>query len=203
MHIFIDETKKLAQWEIIFWWFLTNYRSSSVDKFYQEFLEENWIKETNWEIKSYESRFKKKIPKIFQKIKKKDSFYFKAFWVKITWYKESLKNYTKAVENIIEILSPYLIQGKWWINITADSVKLWTKNKPATYISKILSNKYNLKLSFYFQNSKNSWGLKIADFVCWELRQSYLKWIYSKEINPNLKEFLLYIKKEDIRSGGS
>lgn len=203
MHIFIDETKKLAEWKIIFWWFLTTHKSSSIDKFYQEFLKENWIKETGWEIKSYDKKYRNKIPKIFLKISQRKELNYKAFWLEINWYKENLKNYTKAVEKIIELLALDLIKHKGKIKIIADSVKLWTKNKSVIFISKTLSKRFNLKCSFSFENSKNYWGLKIADFICGELRAAKLLGRFSKELNPNLKKTLIYKEKEDMRSDAS
>ncbi len=184
MIIYLDESKKInkwKRWQYIFWWLITIYKSWTIDKIYNEFLEYSWIK-YKWELKSNDRFYKKEIEVFYEFLELK--WYMKNIefcWIYIDEYKENGKNYIE----MLSILSEFIIEKSKFKNnfsvvqIIADNLKLNINEKA---IKNILNNnlnflvqkKYIKKLWFAFFNSKKYWWLAFADFISWIIKKEYI-----------------------------
>jgi len=185
--IFLDESKGFNKEDkkIVFWWLITNLTPSSIDKLYYSFLDEKWLTEKNWEIKSFDHRYEKHIFDFHNFLKKQREFEDIEFiWAFCKWYKESWENYYKI---LVELVKYAINKNKFNhskirdIKILADHVKLSYTDKDI----KIKINndpslnkdrkKFNIqKIHFDFENSKSYWWIKFSDFIAWILRKKYI-----------------------------
>ena len=199
MYIFLDESKQIIwdNWEFIFWWLVTTYKPSTIDKIYYNFLKENWIKEKWWEIKSYDSKYRDKINSFYDYlVENKYMKNIEFIWLYATWYKENWKNYYKTLVHSIThtILKNEIVKNKFQnVKIIADKLKLDYKEEK---IQELLNNESSLsdiksikKISFTFSNSKRYWWLKFSDFIAWILRNKYI--LNKKELPYNFIEYFV------------
>ena len=199
MYIFLDESKQIIwdNWEFIFWWLVTTYKPSTIDKIYYEFLKENWIKEKWWEIKSFDSNYRDDINSFYEYLVEKNHMKNIEFiWLYATWYKESWKNYYKSLVHSIKhtIINNEIVKDNFLkVTIIADNLKLDYKEEK---IQELLNNdevfsefKNIKKFNFTFSNSKRYWWLKFSDFIAWILRKKYI--LQKEELPYNFIEYFV------------
>jgi len=188
MIIYLDESKKInnwKKWQYIFWWLITKYKPSTLDKIFREFILENKIKLTWWEIKSTDRRYKDEIDKFHTFLIDKWHIENIEFcWIYIEDYKENWGNYVEMLSILVDfIITNNKFENKWFwkIQIIADILKLDMKENHIR--NKLNENLYEVKnqnniktvwLEFY--NSKSFWWLSFADFTVWILRRKYINW---------------------------
>lgn len=187
MYLFIDESKQINHnnWKFIFWWLITNYKPSTLDKIYYQYLKDNWIKEKWWEIKSFDNKYRSKISSFYQYLKENNHLLNIEFvWLFATWYRENWKNYYNSLIELVyhTILYNNLFNNSFKdIKIIADNLKLDINEEN---IRNMLNNEEKIlkvrnigkikKFSFTFSNSKRYWWLKFSDFIAWILRDKYI-----------------------------
>jgi len=186
MRIFLDESKKIdgwKKWQFIFWWLVTTYKPSTIDKIYLEFLESIWFKNKWKELKSTDRYYKNQINDFYNFLD--DKWYMENIelcWIYIEEYRENWENYTE----MLSILTEFIIENNkfkdYWlskIQIIADNLKLnknqrdieiWLNNE----LEQLLIESKIKSLWFKFFNSKKFWWLQFADFVAWILKRKYI-----------------------------
>jgi len=188
MIIYLDESKKINNWkkgQYIFWWLITQYKPSTLDKIFKEFILENKIKLTWWEIKSTDRRYKDEIDKFHTFLIDKwhiENIEFCGIYIEE--YKENWENYVEMLSILVDfIITHNKFENKWFwkIQIIADILKLDMKENHIR--NKLNENLYEVKninniktvwLEFY--NSKSFGWLSFADFTVWILRRKYINW---------------------------
>jgi len=205
MYIYLDESKGFF-WEkkkIVFWWLLTNLKPSVIDRIYYEFLDSVWIKESWWEVKSNNSRYKNKIFDFYKFLKNKKEYRDIEFiWAYCGNYSE---DWEKFYQILTEIFKRSLIWNKFNlekirdVHIISDMIKFSFTNKDIEKSLKIdlsiwnIRKKFNIqKISFDFVDSKRYWWIKFSDFIAWILRKKYI----GKESLE--EEFIEMFVREDI-----
>ncbi len=206
MIIFLDESKKInkwKKWQYIFWWLITTYKPSTIDKIYWEFLEEIGVSLKWWELKSTDRNYKDKIYWFYSFLISK--WYMKNIefcWIYIDEYKENGNNYIEMLTILMSfIIKKNKFNNNWFskIQIIADKLKL---NKNENYIQKLLNKNLHwlkqenyLKIIWFdFYNSKKFWWLQFADFIAWILRKKYIE---NKENLPY--NFIEYFVNKEIK----
>ena len=206
MYIFLDESKKLHKkwWKFILSWLVTNLKPWTIDRIYNEFLKENWIKEVWWEVKSFDKKFRKKIDNFFYFIKNsKYSNNIEFVWIFAKNYFENGENYFSCLEYLVKHTIEFnkVIKKIEKINIFADNLKL---NFDQDDIRNLLNKSSKLKkyktykwYNFVFSNSKRYWWIKFADFISWKLNMIYIKEkeeVYNDFIELFVNEEITFIK---------
>lgn len=199
MYIFLDESKQIIwdNWEFIFWWLVTTYKPSTIDKIYYDFLKDNWIKEKWWEIKSFDSNYRDDINSFYEYLVEKNHMKNIEFiWLYATWYKESWKNYYKSLVHSIKhtIINNEIVKDNFLkVTIIADNLKLDYKEEKIQELlnnDEVLSEFKNIKkFNFTFSNSKRYWWLKFSDFIAWILRKKYI--LQKEELPYNFIEYFV------------
>ncbi len=129
MYIFLDESKCLSKnwWKFILSGLVTSLKPWTINNLYKKFLEENWIKEIWWEVKSFDKKYRHKIEKFYCFLKESK------FWKNIEFIWIYAKNYFENWENYFSCLEILLLQTIKYnkidnnpdkINIIADNLKL-------------------------------------------------------------------------------
>ena len=187
MYIFLDESKRFNKnnKKIVFWWLITNLKPSTIDTLYYDFLDEKWIKEINWEIKSYEKKYEKDIFDFHNFLKNhRLNNDIEFVWAYSEWYTENWNNYYKILIAIIKYVvnkNKFNLKKIIKVNIIADHLKLSFKERD---IKNMLNNDSDLdkdkkrfaiqKFNFEFTDSKRYWWVKFSDFIAWILRKKYI-----------------------------
>lgn len=206
MIIYLDESKKIdkwKKWQFIFWWLITTYKSSTIDKLFKEFISLNKIKLTWWEIKSTDRRYKDKIDSFYTFLV--DKWYINNIefcWIYINEYRENWKNYIEMLSILVEfIINNNKFKNKWFskVQIISDMLKLDIKENTIRNELNInldeIKNINNIKkvwLEFY--NSKSFWWLMFSDFVVWILRKKYINWLNSMPY-----DFIEYFVNKEVK----
>lgn len=174
MIIYLDESKRLSKWQIVFWWFITKHSVSYINKFLENKKRGYWFKNTQIELKSVEENWK-----IFYERMITDSRFDiisnNILWISINWY------FADNKDKYIEILSLLIWKIYNWIKnynkditIISDRLEFWKNNwKVEKEIMDFINRKYPLYkwYKFKFANSKSYSGIQIADLIAYELRQ--------------------------------
>lgn len=200
MIIYLDESKKLAKWEIVFWGFITKHNTSYINKYILRKKAEYWFNNIELELKWAESN-----GNIFYEKMIKDRYFHiisnNILWITIKWYYRDDKDwYIKILSLLIWKIYNALINYNTDITIIADNVKLWKNvRKVELEIEQSLNKDFPLKNKhkFNFANSKSFWWLQIADIISYELRQvninkqkDFDKFISNNTFNINLREII-------------
>ena len=202
MYIFLDESKALHKnwWKFILAWLVTSLKPWTIDKLYSNFLIHSWIREKWGEIKSCDGLYKNKINDFYYFLK--DSQYsnnIELIWIFAKNYFENWESYYWCLEQLtIHILKNIKIESKIKkINIIADNLKLNYKQED---IKNLLNKSSKLKkfkiykwFDFLFENSKNFWWIKMADFIAWKLRETFI----SERLKID-KDFIRLFVNEEI-----
>ena len=110
MIIYLDESKKLWEGQIVFWWFITKHTVSYINKFIENKKIEYWFNKTQIELKSIQKGWK-----IFYDRMITDSRFDiisnNIIWVSINWY------FSDNKDKYIEILCILIWKIFNWIKI--------------------------------------------------------------------------------------
>ncbi len=199
MIIYLDESKKLWEWEIVFWGFITKHSVSYINKFLENKKKEYWFKNLKLELKSVEKRWK-----IFYDRMITDSKFNiisnNILWISVNWY------FTDNKDKYIEILSILIWKIYNWIKnynkdiiIISDKLEFWKDNwKVQKEIMEVINSKYPLYkwYKFKFANSKSYAWIQIADLIAYELRQVNMN--KSKKFDDFILENMFNIDLSEI-----
>ena len=179
MIIYLDESKKLGEGKIVFWWFFTQHSHSYVNKFMKRKKIKYGIKNIDLELKST-----KATGKIFYEKMISDTGFNiiskNIVWINVTeYYHDNLQQYKIILWEIIEKMYPYLKNYKNNIEICADKMNFWNKvSIIENDIWEYLNTRFSLqkKMYFRFESSKSYSGIQIADLISYQLRVSNINW---------------------------
>lgn len=174
MIIYIDESKRLSKWEIVFWWFITKHRVSYINKYIENKKIKYWFKDYSKELKSIKYSWKIFYDKMI-KDWNFDIISNNIIWVSINWY------FADNKDKHIEILSILIWKFYQWLKnynkdttIISDVLAFGKDNwKVEKEIMNVINNRYILYkwYKFKFVNSKSYAWIQIADLIAYELRQ--------------------------------
>jgi len=198
MIIYLDESKKLWEWKIVFWWFITKHNTSYINKYVLKKKIEYWFKNINLELKWAENSWNI----FYEKMVKDKNFHIisnNILWITIKGYYRDNKNwYINILSLLIWKIYNALVNYNKDITIIADNIRLWKNiRKVELEIEKTLNKKFPLqnKHKFNFANSKSFWWLQIADIISYELREininkikDFDEFISNNTFNINLRE---------------
>ena len=200
MNIYIDESKKLAKWQIVIWGFITKHSNNFVNKYIYEKKKEYWFKNCDLELKSV-----KNTGKIFYENMIFDDDFSIIFnniiWINIEWYfKDEKEKYIEIIWKLIWKIYIWIKTYKKDIYIISDNLYLDKNNKKVEKeINNFLNKKYPLYkgYKFLFVNSKWFWWVQLADLISYELRLSNINknkifddFIQNNNFNINLYEII-------------
>ncbi len=178
MRIYLDESKRLWEWKIVFGWFFTKHSHSYIQKFMIH-------KKNQYEIKNnIELKWSKVWWKYFyDKFIKENNFQIlenSIVWININWYnKDNLEWYKSIIQKLIGQNKNYLKNYKKNIFIIADYVNFWKKTREIELkIEKYLNEIFNFhwKIKFEFVSSKNNLWIQLADIISYKLGKRYFFW---------------------------
>lgn len=178
MRIYLDESKKLGEWKIVFGWFITKHSHSFIEN---KINDKKLFHKIYWDI---ELKWSKTLGKFFyEKISKENDFQIlnnSIIWININWYfKDDINWYKKIMEKLVFQNINYFKNYKKDIFIIADNVNFWKKTRNIELeIEKYLNNKFNFywKIRFNFSFSKNNLWIQLADIISYKLWKSYFYW---------------------------
>lgn len=200
MIIYLDESKRLAKGQIVFWWFITKHNNHYINKFIEWKKEEYWFKQSSIELKSIKDTWKQ----FYENMIQDDDFYIIAnniVWISISWYyKDNKHKYFKIISILINKIYNWIKLHKWNITIISDMFNFWKDNsKIEKEIEIILNEDYSLYkwFKFKFVNSKNYWGVQLADLISYQLRLANIskdkkldEFLIDNNFNINLNEII-------------
>lgn len=200
MIIYLDESKKLWEWEIVFWGFITKHNTNYINKYVLKKKIEYWFKNIELELKWAENSWNI----FYEKMIKDKKFHIisnNILWITIKWYYKDDKDwYINILSILISKIYNALINYNKDITIIADNVRLWKNiRKVELEIEQALNKNFPLqnKHKFNFANSKSFWWLQIADIISYELRQVNINkikdfdgFISNNTFNINLREII-------------
>jgi len=197
MRIYLDESKRMWEWKIVFGWFiLTKHNHSYIENFIKNKKLKYGIKE-NLELKWSQLWWKY----FYDRMIKDSSFDIlnkNIIWMKVNWYKENINNYKYLIKEIVYLNNNFLKNYKEDIIINADYVNLWKNTRDTELeIEKYLNNELNYywKIKFNFHYSKNKMSIQLSDLIVYKLWRNFFEWeILDNFIIENL--FNIDISKE-------
>ena len=158
MRIYLDESKRLGEWKIVFGWFITNNSNSIIEKYIKS-------KKKDYKIfDNVELKWSKKSGKYFyDRMINENNFsilHNSIIWINIYWYwNDDLSNYKKIIEKILLQNIKYIKNYKKDINIIADYVNFWRNTRIVEKsLEEYLNSKFNIywKIYFEFKHSNSS-----------------------------------------------
>jgi len=188
MRIYLDESKRLWEWKIVFGWFITKHSYSYIQKELEN-------KKIEYKIKSkVELKWKDNLWKYFYKRFSNDWKFNlinnSIIWINISnYYKDSLKWYKKIIYMLLNQNINYFINYNKDIIVIADYVNFWKKTKIEKEIEKYLNDNFEIKsrIKFNFWLSDNVLWIQLADIISYKLWKSFFFWeILDDYINENL-----------------
>jgi len=177
MRIYLDESKRLGEWKIVFGWFITNHSHSYVEKFIHNKKEEYKIKS------SLELKWSKIWWKYFywNMIKDNDfSILSKSIiWINIDWYsKDNIEDYKKIILSLLKEIRS-IKNYKSNIFLVVDIIK-FSKNlrKTEKEIELFLNNNLDIywKIIFNFVDSKKYLWVQLSDLISYKLWKFHFFW---------------------------
>jgi hypothetical protein len=180
MRIYLDESKRLWDWKIVFGWFMTKHSHSYVEKFI-------YNKKLKYNIKNdFELKWTKRAWKYFYEKMLKDNTFeilenlITGIYIK-WYYKDNLDLYKKIITNLLFRHINYFKNYNKDILIIADIVNLWNNNSLLEkafekYLHENLS--ISSKIKFNFANSKTNLSIQLSDLISYKLWKNYFFWEY-------------------------
>lgn len=166
--MYLDETKKLSEWVLIFWWIITFSDISHVNAKIWNITDDLGIEKWS-EIKSvnqYGDLFYKK--KWFQILLADMSYMICSSYI-TDYRKDVFETYIKWLSQILSVISSEF--PSFEIELYIDDIKFWKNEKDFLKWIK----KSNLKLKkCSIKTSKNHRSIQIADLVAGIMRKYYL-----------------------------
>ncbi len=174
MIIYLDESKRLEKWQIVFWWFITKHSISYINKYIENKKIEYWFKNSLFELKSIEKSWK-----IFYEKMISDSRFNiisnNILWISVNWYYKDDKNkYIQILNKLIWKIYNWIKNYNKDITIISDRLEFWKNNgKIEKEVMNVINENYPLYkwYKFKFVNSKSYAWIQIADLIAYELRQ--------------------------------
>ena len=180
MRIYLDESKRLWEWKIVFGWFMTKHSHSYIEKFILNKKKQYKIKD-NLELKWTKLAWKY----FYNKMLKDNNFEILEnliTWIYIKWYyKDNLYLYKNIIKNILFRHVSYLKNYNKEIIIIADIVNLWKNNREVEKeIESFLNKNLNIssKIKFNFANSKTNLSIQLSDLISYKLWKNFFFWEY-------------------------
>ncbi len=171
MIIYLDESKKILEEKIVFWWFISYNKHQFIQKlvtkkkmnyWFSEKLELKWTKDT-WK-------------KFFERMTKDIDFKFmngNLLWAYIIWYdKDSVESYVQCILYIISRIYNKLKDYDWKMQIYADKMNLWSTSQVEKIITRKIKEEFPTKnkITFYFKWSENNCWVQLADLISYQMR---------------------------------
>ena len=173
MNIYIDESKKLAKWQIVIWGFITKHSNNFINRYIYNKKKQYWFKNCDLELKSVKNTWKI----FYENMICDDDFSIishNIIWINIEWYfKDEKEKYIEIIWMLIWKIYEWIKYYKWNIKIISDILHLWKDNRKVEIeIEKYLNKKYPIYkgYEFRFVNSKKYWWVQLADLIAYELR---------------------------------
>jgi len=186
MRIYLDESKRLWEWKIVFGWFITKHSHSYINNFILMKKEQYKIY-NDFELKGSKAWWKYFLEKIV-KDNNFDILENSITGINIFWYfKDNLSGYKEIMWKIIEQHKWYLINYTRKISIIADHVSFWKNTRKIELeIEQYLNERFSFysKITFTFVNSKNNLWVQLADLISYTLWRKYFEW-------ENIEDFIL------------
>lgn len=178
MRIYLDESKRLWKWKIVFWWFITTHSNKNI---------ENFIKSKKVDYKIFDNvelKWSKPSWKYFyDRMINENNFQIlnnSIIWINIyEYYKDDFSKYKKIIKYLLLQNFNYIKNYKKDINIIADYVNYWKNTqKIEKEIEKYLNGKFNIcwKINFEFKHSNTSYWIQLSDLIAYKLGKSYFYW---------------------------
>ena len=173
MIIYLDESKKLSEWKIAIWWFITEHNNHYINRFIENKKIEYWLENPDIELKSIRKAWKV----FYENILKDEEFKIisrNIVWVNITWYyKDNFKQYIEIISLLISKIYIWIRSHKSNITIISDFLIFWRNTiKIEKEIVSVLNKKFPLYkwYKFRFVNSKKFQWVQLADLISYQLR---------------------------------
>jgi len=187
MIIYLDESKKLGEWKIVFWGFITKHKNSYIEKFVFHKKAEYWV--YDWvELKSIKPIWKY----FYEKMSSDTDFWIinnNIIWINVSWYyKDSFAWYKDIIVAMIDSIYASVKNYNKDIVIIADRVNFWKNiRKIELEIEQKLQKSFPFygKYKFIFWNSKSYSWVQLADLFAYKLREYNISW---KELDEFLSE---------------
>lgn len=195
MRIYLDESKRLWEWKIVFGWFIsTKHSHSYIENFIKNKKEKYNIKKTlelKWSKAWWKYFYKRMIKENYFEILDKN-----IIWINVNWYKENVNNYKYVIKEIIYLNNNFLKNYKKDIIINADYVNLWKNTRKVELeIEKYLNNEFNYywKIKFNFHYSKNKMTIQLSDLIAYKIWRRFFE---SEKLDSFILENLFNIDIE-------
>ena len=175
MIIYLDESKKLARWDFIYWWFISKHNSWYLTTFVNKEQEKIWIN-LNLELKSTNNFWKEFVKKVSESLFYED-LEIKTFWFHFkNYYVDSFDNYKEVLIWTIKNIYPLLENYYWNIKIIPDRTSFKDYRKTKIKLENIINNtfKFKRKVVLEFENSSTNKPLQLADLIVWKYKELYL-----------------------------
>jgi hypothetical protein len=186
MRIYLDESKRLWEWKIVFGWFISTKHSHSYIENFIKNKKEKYNIDSKLEIKG-----SKDLWKLFYNRMIKENYFEildkNIIWIKVSWYKENLINYKYVIKEIVNLNNNFLKTYKKDIIINADYVNLWKKTRKIELdIEKYLNNEFSYfwKIKFNFEYSVNKSTIQLADLISYKIWKNFF-------FDEDLDDFIL------------
>ena len=173
MIIYLDESKKLAKWKIVIWWFITSHTIPYINKYINNKKIKYWFKNTTIELKSIRDSWRM----FYNKMIKDTNFEIisnNLLWISVEWYyKDDKKKYIKIISMLIWKIYNWVKKYNKDITIIADRLEFWKNNwKVEKELMNVINTKYPLYkwYKFKFVNSKSYVWVQLADLISYQLR---------------------------------
>jgi len=200
--IYLDESKKIWEWRIVFGGFISKHKHQYIQKvvvnkkisyWFSPYLELKGTKDT-W--KEFYNRMIQDIDFVFIK----DTI----IWLNARWYdRDSLENYLQCIVEIISKLYNKVKPYPWKITIYADKLYLGKISEVEKIITQTLNQKFPSKwgITFLFRDSKSNSWIQISDLLSYQMRiwninqQKIDGFLSENSMNIDLQEEFLIQKK--------
>jgi hypothetical protein len=172
MIIYLDESKRLAKWQIVISWFITKHNNNYINEYIINKKKEYWLF-SNIELKSIKDTWKI----FYEKMINDENFKIistNIIWVNILWcFKDNKEKYIEIISILIWKIYIWIKNHKADIKIVADFLAFWkNNNKVEKEIEKVLNKKYPLYkgYKFRFVNSNKYLWVQLSDLITYQLR---------------------------------
>ncbi len=202
MIIYLDESKKIWEWKIVFWWFISKHKHKFIQKLVSKKKSSYWFSE-NLELKGTKDTWKQ----FFERMAKDIDFNFihdNILWIYgIGYDKDSFYNYSACIMELVWRIYNKLKSYEWKVYIYADKINL---GKTAE-VEKLITDEINYnfpikdKIVFQFKWSKNNNWIQIADLISYQMRiwnindQEIDVFLSKNSVNIDLEEKFYITKK--------
>lgn len=173
MRIYLDESKKIWNGQIVIWGFITFHNTQFIEKFVKN-KKLDFLIPDNVELKSINKYWRLFSEKVswdgeFDKLQVLTfGFYFENYFV------ESDEWYTNLLLDVLLRVLNFMQPSKWEkVNVFHDNLNAQNNSKVEKKIDQVLSGRFGVKSHFKIHNSKNFLGLQLADLIVWKYKEFY------------------------------